>query len=144
MRFLLAFVALVGLVVSTLALRVHYSNDLQPCDINEKWDCGIVNHSPYSVLGGVPLLGKVPGLKDVPVAVVGMAGYLVLLGLALMRRRGAVLLGCLIGLGFSLYLTHIEKDVLETWCIYCVASLGLISLETLLAAGWWIAGRRRA
>ena len=143
MRFLLALVALVGLVVATMALRVHYSTDLQPCSINEKWDCGIVNHSPYSVLGGAPLLGKVPGVKDVPVAAVGMLGYLVLAGFALVRRRGLVLLGCLVGLGFSLYLTHIEKDVLETYCIYCVTSLGLISIETLLAAGWWIAGRRR-
>jgi len=144
MRFVLALVALAGLVVATMALRVHYSTDLQPCSINEKWDCGIVNHSPYSVLGGMPGLGSVPGVKDVPVAAVGMAGYLLLAVFSLMRRRGLVFLGTLLGLGFALYLTHIEKDVLETWCIYCVTSLGIISLETLLAAGWWIAGRRRA
>ena len=89
------------------------------------------------------MLGKVPGLKDVPVAVVGMAGYLVLLGFALVRRRGVVLLGCLIGLGFSLYLTHIEKDVLMVWCIYCVTSLGIISLETLLTLVWALAGQRK-
>jgi len=144
MRFVLALVALAGLAVSTLALRVHYSNELQPCSINEKWDCGIVNHSPYAVLGGMPVVGKIPLVKEVPTAGVGMAGYLLLAIFALMRRRGLVLLGTLAGLGFSLYLTHIEKDVLEVWCIYCVTSLGIISLETLLAAGWWLAGRRRA
>lgn len=143
MRFLVALVALAGLVVATLALRVHYSNDLQPCSINEKWDCGIVNHSPYAVLSGFPVVGKVPVVKDIPVAAVGMAGYLLLAGLALFRRRGLVLLGCLVGVGFSLYLTSIEKYVLETYCIYCVTSLGIISLETLLAAAWWLAGRRR-
>src|SRR5579883_1450411 len=37
MRFLIAFFALAGIVVSTLALRVHYSNDVQPCDINAHW-----------------------------------------------------------------------------------------------------------
>src|ERR1700743_2805321 len=103
MRFLVAFVALAGLVVATLALRVHYSNELQPCSINEKWDCGIVNHSPYSVLGGMPGLGSVPGVKDLPVAAVGMAGYLLLAIVALVRRRGLFVLGCLAGLGFSLW-----------------------------------------
>jgi uncharacterized membrane protein len=34
---------------------------------------------------------------------------------------------------FSLYLAHVEKDILEVWCIYCVISLGAISLITLLA-----------
>ena len=132
MRFLVALVALVGLAVATLALRVHYSDELQPCSINEKWDCGIVNHSPYAVIG------------PVPVAAIGMVGYLAIAGLALMRRRGLVVLGTLAGLAFSLYLTHIEKDVLQVWCVYCVTSLGIISLETLLTAGWWLAGRRRA
>jgi hypothetical protein len=46
-------------------------------------------------------------------------------------------------LAFALYLTHIEKDVLMVWCIYCVTSLGIISLETLLALGWAFTGRRK-
>src|SRR5579862_7660637 len=124
MRFLIALLALAGLYVSYLALRVHYSNDTQPCSINEKWDCGIVNHSPYAVVG------------PVPVAAIGMAGYLAIAVLALMRRKRLVLLGVLAGLGFSLYLTHIEKDVLLVWCIYCVTSLGIISLLTLLTLVW--------
>jgi len=130
MRFLVALVALVGLVVAALALRVHYSTELQPCSINEKWDCGIVNHSPYAVIG------------PIPVAAIGMAGYLAIAVLALMRRKRLVLLGVLTGLGFSLYLTHIEKDVLLVWCIYCVTSLGIISLLTLLTLVWQFVGRR--
>jgi vitamin-K-epoxide reductase (warfarin-sensitive) len=130
MRYLMALVALVGLVVATLALRVHYSTEMQPCSINEKWDCGIVNHSPYAVVG------------PVPVAAIGMAGYLALAVLALLRRRRLVLVGALAGLAFSLYLTHIEKDILLVWCIYCVTSLGIISLFTLLSLGWVIAGAR--
>ena len=126
----MALVALVGLVVATLALRVHYSTEMQPCSINEKWDCGIVNHSPYAVVG------------PVPVAAIGMAGYLALTVLALLRRRRLVLAGALAGLAFSLYLTHIEKDILLVWCIYCVTSLGIISLFTLLSLGWAIAGAR--
>ena len=27
------------------------------------------------------------------------------------------------GLAFSLYLAHIERDILGVWCLYCVISL---------------------
>jgi len=133
MRYVIAILALAGLVVACLALRVHYSTDTQPCSINEKWDCGIVNHSPFAEIA------------HVPVAAIGMGGYLVLAGLALMRRRVLLALAALIGLAFSLYLTHIEKDVLEVWCLYCVTSLGIISGITLLSVGWAAMGwaRRR-
>jgi vitamin-K-epoxide reductase (warfarin-sensitive) len=124
MRFLIALLALAGMVVSSLALKVHYSNETEPCSINEKWDCGIVNHSPYAVIG------------PVPVAAVGIAGYLGLAVLALLRRRRLVLAAALLGLGFSLYLTHIEKDILLVWCVYCVTSLGIISLISLSGLVW--------
>jgi uncharacterized membrane protein len=116
-------------VVSALALHVHYSTDTQPCDINEKWDCGVVNHSPFAEIA------------HVPVAAIGIAGYIALAILAFARRRAMVLIAAVIGLGFSFYLTHIERDVLEVWCVYCVTSLGIIVLITLLSAGWAVAGR---
>ena len=130
MRYLIGFLALLGVVVASLALHVHYSTEMQPCSINEKWDCGIVNHSPYAVIG------------PVPVAAIGIAGYAAMLVLALARRKRLVLLSALVGLGFSLYLTHIEKDVLLVWCVYCVTSLGIISLITLLSLGWAFLGKR--
>ena len=123
MRFVLAFLAVLGIAVSSLALREHYRTDTSPCSINEKWDCGIVNHSPYAVLWGVP------------VAVVGMGGYLLLGFLALKRWYSILLPVSLSGLAFSLYLAHIEKDILGVWCIYCVASLGVISVLSLLVLG---------
>jgi len=130
MRYVIALLALAGVVVGWLALRIHYSTDTQPCSINEKWDCGIVNHSPYSVIA------------HVPVAAIGIGGYLVLAGLSLARRRGLLAAVSILGLAFSLYLTHIEKDVLQVWCLYCVTSLGIISAITLLSLGWAAAGRR--
>ncbi len=123
MRFLLLVLAVIGIAASTLALREHYRTDTSPCSINERWDCGIVNHSPFAVLFGVP------------VAVIGIAGYLLLGILALMRRYVALLPLSLGALAFSLYLAHIEKDVLGVWCIYCVASLGVISVFSLLVLG---------
>ena len=131
MRYLIALLALAGLVVAYMALRIHYSTETQPCSINEKWDCGIVNHSPFAEIA------------HVPVAAIGMGGYLVLAGLALMRRRLLLAVAALIGLAFSLYLTHIEKDVLQVWCLYCVTSLGIISAITLVSLGWALSWRVR-
>ncbi len=123
MRFVLIVLAVIGIVASTLALREHYRTDTSPCSINERWDCGIVNHSPYAVLLGVP------------VAAIGMVGYS-LLGILAFKRRYMALLPLSLGaLAFSLYLAHIEKDLLGVWCIYCVASLGVISVFSLLVLG---------
>jgi uncharacterized membrane protein len=41
-----------------------------------------------------------------------------------------------IGLGFSLYLTRVEKYVLEVFCVYCVVSLGIITVLAV-ASLWW-------
>ncbi len=114
--------ALAGAVVSTLALQIHYSNKTEPCDINAHWDCGIVNHSRYSVVHGVP------------VAAIGIAGYLLLCLLALLRKRLWTLIFALGGLGFALYLSHVEASILEVWCLYCVISQGIIALITVFAA----------
>jgi vitamin-K-epoxide reductase (warfarin-sensitive) len=130
MRYLIALLALAGVVVSTLALQVHYSTGTEPCSINEKWDCGIVNHSPFAVIA------------HVPVAAIGIAGYLVLCGLALARRRRWLAVLAIGALGFSLYLTRIEKYVLEVYCLYCVISLGIITIITMLSLWWAFTGSK--
>jgi vitamin-K-epoxide reductase (warfarin-sensitive) len=127
MRYIIALLAVAGVVVSSLALQVHYSTATQPCSINERWDCGFVNHSSYSLI------------LHVPVAAIGIAGYLVLMLLAMVRRRGLLFAATLVGLGFALYLTHVEKDILQVWCLYCVISQGIIALITLLSLGWFVA-----
>ena len=123
MRWILILLAVVGITTSTLALREHYRTDTSPCSINERWDCGIVNHSPYSVVAGIP------------VADIGIAGYLLLAVLAFKRAYRLMRVPVLAALAFSLYLARIEQHVLGVWCIYCVISLGAISLLTLLVLG---------
>ena len=135
MRYLIALMALAGVVVSTLALRIHYSTETEPCSIDAKWDCGIVNHSPFAEIA------------HVPVAAIGIVGYLGLAGLALARRRLLLTAAAAVGLAFALYLSHIERDILEVWCLYCVISLGIIALVTVLSLGWlavWKVKMRRA
>jgi uncharacterized membrane protein len=132
LRYLVALLAIAGIIVSGLALHVHYSTESQPCSINERWDCGIVNHSPYAEIRGIP------------VATIGIAGYLLIGVLALMRRRAFLLLASLAGMAFALYLTNIEAKVLGVWCLYCVISQAVIAAITLLAISWvvWYALER--
>lgn len=131
MRWIIAFLAIIGIVVSSLALREHYRTDASPCSINEKWDCGIVNKSPYAMIG------------PIPVAVIGILGYLLIAGLALKRAYKLLLIAVLGAVAFSLYLTNIEAHVLEVWCIYCVSSLATISAITLLTIGVNVSGLMR-
>lgn len=131
MKYVLILLAIFGIVVASLALREHYRTDGDsPCSINAHWDCGIVNKSPFAMVRGIP------------VAVIGIVGYLLLGILAWKRAYRLVLIACLCALGYSLYLAHIEKDILGVWCIYCVCSLGTISLMTLLSLIASFTGRR--
>jgi uncharacterized membrane protein len=124
MRYVLIILALLGIVASSLALREHYRTyGDAPCDINDRWDCGIVNHSPYAMFHGVP------------VADIGITGYFLLGILALKRMYKIMLVLAVPALAFSLYLAHIEKDVLGVWCLYCAISLGVISAMTVLLVG---------
>lgn len=131
MRWLIVIVALVGVGVAAAALREHYNTGVSPCKINDQWDCGTVNHSPYAVLGGVP------------VALIGICGYLLLGGLAFKKAWKLLFPAAAIGLAFSLYLTHIEASILQVWCIYCVTSQGIIALIAALSLIGLIMGRSK-
>jgi uncharacterized membrane protein len=125
MKYILIVLSLCGIVAASLALREHYrTDDDSPCSINERWDCGIVNKSPYAMVAG-----------KIPVAIIGIAGYLLMGFLSFRRMYRLLLLATLAGLAYSLYLAHIESVILGVWCIYCVTSLGIISLMTLLTLG---------
>jgi len=128
MKYIVLILALLGIAASSLALREHYRTyGDAPCDINERWDCGIVNHSPYAMFPSSNPHG-------IPVAIIGIAGYLLLGVLAGKRAYRLMLILAVPALAFSLYLAHIEKDVLGVWCLYCAISLGTISLMTALLA----------
>jgi len=133
MKFLTVMIvvlSLAGVIVSSLALREHYRNEPSPCSINEVWDCGAVNHSPYAVVHGVP------------VAMIGIVGYALLAVLAGRFPRLAAL-AALAGMIFALRLTWVEWKILRAWCIYCVSSQAIISLALVLtAAAAWLPARR--
>jgi vitamin-K-epoxide reductase (warfarin-sensitive) len=126
MKYPLLILSLFGIIVSSLALREHYREyGDSPCSINQRWDCGVVNHSPYAMVKGT----------GIPVAALGIAGYILMAALAFLRSYRLLLVPTFAGLTFSLYLANIEAHVLGVWCIYCVISLGIISLMSLLTLG---------
>jgi len=144
MKYPLLILAVLGIIVSALALREHYREyGDSPCSINEKWDCGVVNHSQFATLDGVLGLMGIhvfeSTLRAIPVAVAGIAGYVLMSVIIFFRSYRLLILMTFGSLAFSLYLAHIEKDVLGVWCVYCVISLGIISLMCLLNLGTVIA-----
>jgi uncharacterized membrane protein len=131
-RYVIVILAILGIVASSLALKVHYDDPgKEPCSINDKWDCGTVNHSEYAMIHGVP------------VAAFGIAGYLLIAVLAFLREKELLLIAVLLALPFAVHLTDIEKYVLQIWCLYCVISQGILAVLALLSIGWVVWSRVR-
>ena len=128
LMFAVALIAVAGAMVSSVSLDHHYRTSKTAfCDFAESFNCDLVNRSPYSVVLGVP------------VALIGILGYLLILALATIYRDKAetpfvLLVASVGGLAFAFYLTYIEKFVLGAWCILCLGSLALIFSTALLSA----------
>lgn len=123
----IAVLALAGILVSSFSLYHHFSKSKTSfCDVGQSFNCDLVNRSQYSIFHGIP------------VALLGILGYLLILSLATVYREKAespfILAGVTVaGLGFALYLTYIEAFVLYTWCLLCLSSLVLIAVITVLS-----------
>src|SRR5580693_7293456 len=78
MKYLIALLAVAGIVVSTMALRVHYMDPAQapPCAVTEQFDCGAVNHSRFAVFPP-RTFDEDPASKavHVPIATIGIVSY---------------------------------------------------------------------
>lgn len=129
--------ALGGVLVSSVSLYHHYGTSATSyCDIGENFNCDIVNRSTYSTMAGVPVAG------------IGIVGYLAMLMLATVYRGKAevplvLAVASLLGLGFALYLTYIEGFVLAAWCVLCLSSLALIFSIAVLSSTLWMRGAGR-
>lgn len=98
-------------------------------------DCHRVQNSEYATVG------------DVPVALLGLAMYVTLLGLTVARRAGWAGLGpgtprllrtwtfalALGGMLYSAYLTYLELFVIDAICEWCVVSAAVVTVIALLA-----------
>jgi uncharacterized membrane protein len=121
LRLAALIVAGLGICVAGYLTYVHYA-DLEPVCAGGGHGCERVQSSAYATLGGIP------------VAVLGLAGYLAI-AVALLapgeRARLAAAALAVSGFGFSAYLTYLELFVIDAICQWCVASAVLM---TVLAA----------
>lgn len=118
LRGIATFLATFGVGVATY-IAIAESGGGSPVCVAGGKGCQTVAESAYSELLGVN------------VAIFGIAGYVLLLGAALLRGDGARMAGfalALIGFGFSLYLTYLEIFTIEAICQWCVASAVLMTL----------------
>jgi vitamin-K-epoxide reductase (warfarin-sensitive) len=72
MRYLIALLALAGLIDSVLALRIHNQDPSQapPCAVTEKFDCGAVNHGRFAEFPP-PSFDEAPDSKKLHIGIVG-------------------------------------------------------------------------
>jgi uncharacterized membrane protein len=111
LRAAIAAVALAGLGIAGYLTYVHYAGVKPVC--LSSGGCETVQSSRYAKLAGVS------------VAVLGLAGYVVVFATAWLRGEFAKLVGAaaaLVGFGFSLYLTYREVFTIQAICQWCVAS----------------------
>jgi uncharacterized membrane protein len=116
---------LLGVVDAGYLVYVHYAKLTILCvgGHHGQSSCATVQSSPYAQLDGVP------------VALLGLIGYVViLLSLALRGELGrAIGFGvALIGFGFSMYLTYRELFTIHAICEWCVGSATIMTVLVVL------------
>jgi vitamin-K-epoxide reductase (warfarin-sensitive) len=144
MKYLIALLAVAGIFVSSLALHIHFMDPsaAPPCAVSGHFDCGSVNHGKYSVFPPVSFDEK-PGAVHIPVAAIGIAGYTLIGIFALFGRIRIVLELARVGFFCAAFLTYIEAYIIETWCIYCLWSQGIIAAILLASVAAVLLRRRR-
>jgi uncharacterized membrane protein len=128
-RMVIAVLALLGLLVAAYmsAYKLGLIGTLA-CGVGS---CEIVQASRWAVFWGIP------------VALIGMLGYAVIMGIALLglqprwfnskRLANALFILATAGFVYSMYLTYLEKFVIHAWCLYCIASGVIATLIWIFA-----------
>lgn len=128
-RMAIALLALIGMLIA--AYMSAYKLGMFGTIACGSGGCETVQNSPWADFMGLP------------VPFIGLAGYGLLFGLALVgiqpaftgdRRIATMLvLGATIGFVFSAYLTYLEAAVIHAWCRWCITSAILATLIFLAA-----------
>lgn len=120
--------AVLGAIDSIYLIVLKYSHNEAMC--LGSGDCATVNASRFSEIGGVP------------VAAIGLAGFLAILAVLLLESRHPLLKQygdmlvfgmSLTGVLFSAYLTYLELYVIHAICPFCVISAVLITIIFILS-----------
>lgn len=131
LRVLATVLAILGAFVAGYMAWAEVTGNETVCVDTGSIDCAAVQESAYATTLGIP------------VAVMGLLGYLAILGVLLLEDqvdilaaygRTLVVAMALFGVMFQTYLTYIEAAVLEKWCQWCVASFVIITAVLVVGA----------
>ena len=117
----IALVSVLGIAVAGYLTVIHYTGASSICAVVH--GCEVVQKSDWSKLAGIP------------VALLGLVGYVVILGSLAVRGEAGLLGGAVValgGFGFSMYLTYREAVSINAWCMWCVISAVLMTVLAIL------------
>ncbi len=121
---------LLGLGVATYLTIAHYSGGTTICPLHG--GCETVQHSKYSQLDGIP------------VALIGLIGYILILGVLLVPSSETTRLVLVVltvgGFGFSAYLTGRELFSIHAICPWCVSSAIIMTILACLSVWRFLRG----
>jgi uncharacterized membrane protein len=129
LRLTITALCVIGLGVASYLTYIHYA-ELRP--VCTSTSCFKVQTSVYSKLAGVP------------VALMGLIGYIAILGSLLVREtdttRFATAAFTLMGFGFSAYLTYRELFSIHAICEWCASSAVIMTIMTCLSVWRYMRG----
>jgi uncharacterized membrane protein len=134
LRRVTAVLALVGIGIAGYLTWVHYAG-LEPVCVGGGGGCERVQSSRWAELAGIP------------VAVLGLAGYVAILAsLALPEEPGGLVAAflSLVGFGFSGWLTYVEIVKIDAICQWCVASAVIMTALALVSVARVLRGAGHA
>jgi uncharacterized membrane protein len=111
-------IAALGAAIATYLVYVHYAG-IEPICAAGGGGCHKVQTSAYAKLAGIP------------VAVLGLIGYILILASLLVRGDNGLIGAAVLalgGFGFSAYLTYRELFTIHAICQWCVGSAVLMTL----------------
>jgi uncharacterized membrane protein len=123
LRIAILVLSVIGIGVAGYLTYVHYEGLKVLC--LSSGGCETVQASRYAKLDGVP------------VALLGLLGYVGILGSLAIRGETGRIAGfaiALIGFGFSMYLTYRELFTIKAICQWCVSSAVLMTVLVVLTA----------
>jgi len=130
LRITLIVLTVIGLGVASYLTYVHYAGIKPVCTAGGS--CAKVQTSVYSKLVGVP------------VALIGLIGYIAILGSLLAPEgeaaRFATVAFTLVGFGFSAYLTYRELFTIHAVCEWCASSAVIMAVLMCLSIWRFLRG----
>jgi uncharacterized membrane protein len=135
LNFFEAVFSFVGACIAGTLWWAHRSHVDLPC--TSDGGCSTVAESSWAHISLGPL-------HNIPVALLGLIGYIVLLSLSMMkmtaeseitvrRLHGLLWLVTVGGVGYSWYLQYVAHFKLDAFCIYCFSSACVMTLLFLMA-----------